>query len=62
MVLDVARGDQRPVALVVLSGGGFLFETKCLLTGIGGDFDFIYLTTELCGRSGICETPARHNI
>jgi hypothetical protein len=49
--------DRRPVTLVVLSGGGFTFETKCLLTGISNDSDFIYLRTEFGGTPGEDHIP-----
>ncbi len=48
----MAHRNQLPVALVILSGGGFFFETKCLLRTIGNDFDFIYLTTQFGGMPG----------
>jgi hypothetical protein len=57
MVADRARRDQRAVALVVLSGGGFSFETKCLPRGLGKDFDFIYLNTEFGGTPGQDSIP-----
>ncbi|MDX5931520.1 hypothetical protein [Acidiphilium acidophilum] len=43
---------RKPSALVILSGGGFTFETKCLLASIGGDFRFVYLATEYWGTLG----------
>lgn len=49
---NAAHQNQRPVALVILSGGGFSFETKCLLRTISDDLDFIYLKTEFGGRPG----------
>lgn len=43
---------RKPSALVILSGGGFTFETKCLLASIGDDFRFVYLATEYGGNPG----------
>lgn len=51
-VADMAHGSQRPVALVILAGGGFAFETKCLLATLGNDLDFIYLKTQFGGMPG----------
>lgn len=48
---------RRPVALVILSGGGFAFETKCLLKAIGNDFDYIYLTTQFGAAPGEAGIP-----
>ena len=48
---------QRPFALLVLSGGGFSFETKCLLKATGDAFDFIYLLTEYGGTPGQDDIP-----
>jgi UDP-N-acetylglucosamine:LPS N-acetylglucosamine transferase len=42
----------KPTALVILSGGGFTFETKCLFRAIGDDFHFVYLATEYGGTPG----------
>jgi hypothetical protein len=47
----------KPVALVIISGGGFTFETKCLLRQIGDDFDFVYLRTEFGGTPGEGDLP-----
>ena len=38
--------------LSILSGGGFTFETSCLLRRIISDFTFIYLITEFGGTPG----------
>ncbi len=43
---------RKPTVLVILSGGGFTFETKCLLGAIKDDFDFVYLTTRAGGAPG----------
>jgi UDP-N-acetylglucosamine:LPS N-acetylglucosamine transferase len=43
---------RKPVALVILSGGGFTFETKCLLSALEDKFDFIYLKTAHGGVPG----------
>jgi UDP-N-acetylglucosamine:LPS N-acetylglucosamine transferase len=48
---------RRPVALVVLSGGGFTFETKCLLASMADDVDFIYIKTEFGGVPGEGNIP-----
>jgi beta-1,4-N-acetylglucosaminyltransferase len=47
----------RPVVLVVLSGGGFLFETRCLLAPLSDCADFVYLRTEFGGLPGEEEIP-----
>jgi UDP-N-acetylglucosamine:LPS N-acetylglucosamine transferase len=49
---------RKPVALVVISGGGFTFETKCLFQTIGADFEFIYLATRFGGEPGEPGLPA----
>jgi len=41
-----------PSILVILSGGGFTFETKCLLTTIGEDVRIVYLATAFGGTPG----------
>jgi UDP-N-acetylglucosamine:LPS N-acetylglucosamine transferase len=43
---------EKPVALTVLSGGGFTFETKRLLHSLSDQVDFVYLTTEFGGEPG----------
>jgi hypothetical protein len=48
---------RKPIALVVLSGGGFTFETKCLLMSIKDDADIIYLRTEFGGIPGESNIP-----
>jgi UDP-N-acetylglucosamine:LPS N-acetylglucosamine transferase len=48
---------ERPVALVVLSGGGFTFETKCLLASMADDVDFIYIRTKFGGVPGEGNIP-----
>ncbi|MDD2878133.1 MAG: hypothetical protein PHT60_12955 [Acidiphilium sp.] len=42
----------KPVALFVIPGGGFTFETKCLLGQLKDDLEFIYLTTRFGGEPG----------
>lgn len=44
--------EARPTVLVVLSGGGFTFETKCILQALKADADFVYLATEFGGVPG----------
>lgn len=44
--------EPKPVVLVVLSGGGFTFETKCLLRDIEPNFNFVYLATQFGGEPG----------
>ncbi len=56
-VADEAPTSQRSVALVILSGGGFAFETKCLLRTIADDLDFIYLRTQFGGTPGEGDIP-----
>jgi hypothetical protein len=46
-----------PTALMILAGGGFYFETKCLLTEIGDRANFIYLRTEFGGMPGKDDIP-----
>jgi beta-1,4-N-acetylglucosaminyltransferase len=53
----MTRSRQRPVALVILSGGGFSFETKCLLKANSDDLDFIYLKTHFGGTPGEGDIP-----
>lgn len=48
----------RPTVLVVLSGGGFTFETKCILQAIQDEADFVYLATEFGGVPGEHGIPA----
>lgn len=48
---------RKPVALIVLSGGGFYFETKCLLMNIRSDVNLIYLRTEYGGVPGEDDIP-----
>lgn len=43
---------RRPRALVVLSGGGFTFETGRLLDALRDGFDFFYIRTEFGGIPG----------
>lgn len=43
---------QKPVALIMLSGGGFTGETKDLLASIRSDFAFSYLASPWGGRPG----------
>jgi UDP-N-acetylglucosamine:LPS N-acetylglucosamine transferase len=52
----MAQVVSRPLILVMLAGGGFLFETECLLAGIADDLDFVYLRTYYGG------TPGEHSI
>lgn len=42
----------RPLALTVISGGGFTFETKRLLQSLADHMDFVYLRTEFGGTPG----------
>lgn len=53
----VSAHERKPVALLILSGGGFTFETKCLLNGIKADFDLVYLKTEFGGTPGTGGIP-----
>ena len=46
------RVKHKLVALVILSGGGFTFETKCLLGALKDQFDFVYLKTAHGGVPG----------
>lgn len=63
---ELARNDgsrcpsraARPIVLVVLSGGGFTFETKCILQAMEDDVDFVYLATEFGGVPGEHGIPA----
>lgn len=48
----------KPTALIILSGGGFTFETKCLLRQIEADFRFVYLATRFGGEPGEPGIPA----
>lgn len=47
----------KPTLLVVLSGGGFTFETKCILRAMEGDVDLVYLATEFGGVPGEHGSP-----
>ncbi len=49
---------RKPLALVILSGGGFTFETGCLLAAMRDDLDFLYLRTEFGGIPGDAGLPA----
>ncbi len=51
-----SRG-RKPLALVILSGGGFSFETGRLLDAIRDDLDFLYLRTEFGGTPGEAGLP-----
>ncbi len=42
----------KPIALIILPGGGFTFETKCLLREVERDFRFVYLTARFRGDPG----------
>lgn len=42
----------RPIALFILSGGGFTFENRCLLSRLGEHVRPVYLATHLGGRPG----------
>ncbi len=53
----VAGHAGRPIALMILCGGGFTFETKCLLNAIKGHVDFVYLKTEFGGTLGAGGIP-----
>ena len=44
--------------LTVLVGGGFAFETRCLLQSLEKDHSFTYLVTEWGGRPGVEGIPA----
>jgi UDP-N-acetylglucosamine:LPS N-acetylglucosamine transferase len=52
-----AAKQDKPKALVVLSGGGFSFETKRLLASIDKDFQFVYLKTKFSPEPGADEIP-----
>ncbi|HVJ52733.1 MAG TPA: hypothetical protein VM689_09740 [Aliidongia sp.] len=64
MAQENAMNRRRPTVLVVLSGGGFTFETKCLLRSLGEDVDFIYVSTRFGGLPGEGGLPAgeRHEV
>ena len=47
----------RPRALLVLAGGGFTFETKCLLASLEQQMDFAYLLTRSGGVPGEAGIP-----
>lgn len=51
-------GDDRPTALLILSGGGFTFETKCLLASLEHEMAFAYLVTAHGGTPGQGAIPA----
>lgn len=42
----------KPTILVILSGGGFTFETKCILQAMKDDAEFVYLATDFGGVPG----------
>lgn len=44
--------NSKPIALIILSGGGFTFETQCLLREIEPRFRFVYLATRFGGEPG----------
>ena len=48
----------RPTALLILAGGGFTFETKCLLASLEREMDFAYLVTRHGGVPGEAGIPA----
>lgn len=58
MARAVSTGGERPRALLILSGGGFTFETKCLLAGLERDMEFAYLVTQHGGTPGEGAIPA----
>lgn len=47
-----AAADGVRRVIVPITGGGFSFETKCLLTNLAGKFRFFYLKTEFGGVPG----------
>ena len=48
---------RKPLALVILSGGGFTFETRRLLDALRDDLDFLYVRTEFGGIPGEAGLP-----
>ncbi len=42
----------KPLVLTILSGGGFTFETRCLLGALGEHVELFYLRTEWGGVPG----------
>ncbi len=52
----MAERDGQKLILVVLTGGGFTFETRRLLDSLGGDVSFVFLRTNKGG------TPGEHGI
>jgi Oligosaccharide biosynthesis protein Alg14 like len=50
-----------PTVLTLLCGGGFLFETKCLLRQMRGKEVFTYLSTEFGGQPGFEGVPDGSN-
>lgn len=42
----------KPLILTVLTGGGFAFETTCLLQSLAGEVELIYLNTVFGGTPG----------
>ncbi|HEX4182281.1 MAG TPA: hypothetical protein VHY34_03390, partial [Caulobacteraceae bacterium] len=46
------RPARRRAVLTVISGGGFTFETSCLLRQLATDLDIIFLRTPFGGEPG----------
>lgn len=51
------RGDDRSLVMTVLAGGGFTFETKCLLQSLESELRFVYLAHEYGGVPGTDGIP-----
>jgi Oligosaccharide biosynthesis protein Alg14 like len=52
-----AATHRLPRMLTVLQGGGFTFETACLLRPVAEAFEFAYLVTEFGGQPGVEGIP-----
>lgn len=51
------RGQGKRKILVTLTGGGFLWEAKSLIKGLGADFDFAYVTTPDSAGISLADLP-----
>jgi beta-1,4-N-acetylglucosaminyltransferase len=51
-VIALNKKMAKSVLVTVISGGGFTFETKCLLQALEGNFKIIYLKTSYGGVPG----------
>lgn len=50
--VSAQRVRRKPVALAMLAGGGFAFETARLVRDLGETFEFVYLRTQFGGEAG----------